>query len=140
MSEAALWKDMRRNIGHLGHFSRVESHESSAGIPDVDFCIAGVEGHVELKFGTDTKAPKIRPTQAKWFRDRVKEEGKPWMFTLIGVKCRSVYMLHEGSWVPHLAENPYDFDLWLGSACRVWDGSMDWRELVSILTYGDLKK
>ena len=140
MSEAALWKDMNRNIGHLGHFSRVESHESSAGIPDVDFCIAGVEGHVELKFGNGSKHPNIRPTQAKWFRDRVRKDGKPWMFTLIMVKKRSVYLLHEGKWVPRLAGDPYDFDEWADSACRVWDGSMEWRELISILTYGDLNK
>jgi len=76
MSESALWKHMKKNIGHLGHFSRVESHETSSGIPDVDYCIRGVEGHIELKFARG-KIPKIRGTQVRWFRDRAKQGGNP---------------------------------------------------------------
>ena len=137
MSEGDLWKDMHKNVNHLGHFSRVESHETSAGIPDVDYCINGTEGHVELKFGRD-RAPKIRATQVKWFRNRVRAGGKPWLFTEIRTAKRSIYMLHEGKHVGHLARMK-DLGVWRSTAKVIWDGSMDWRLLISILTYGDLR-
>lgn len=97
MSEKDFWGEMRENVGHLGHFSRVESPQTSAGIPDVDFCVDGVEGHIELKFGRDTKTPSIRPSQVKWFKSRVEAGGHPIIFAklIVGVEVR--YCLYSGS-------------------------------------------
>ena len=132
MSEGKLWKDMHKNIDHLGHFSRVESHETSSGIPDVDFCIKGVEGHVELKFGNN-RAPRIRSTQTRWFRHRVKEGGHPWMFTHIVIKKKDFYMLHGAAEMIDLTTER-DTDVWLTTAAFVWLGSMDWHALVKCLS------
>jgi hypothetical protein len=74
--------DMRREVVKLiesdgGHASSVESHATSAGIPDLDFCWDGLEGHIELKFWTVKNNKGLRPSQVRWFRDRIKAGGKP---------------------------------------------------------------
>lgn len=132
MSEGKLWKEMSKNIGHLGHFSRVESHETSSGIPDVDYCINGTEGHVELKHGNNS-APRIRGTQVRWFRHRIKAGGYPWMFTHIVIKKKDYYMLHKAAQMIELATER-DVDVWLNTAAFVWSGSMGWHELVECLS------
>ena len=132
MSESHLWKDMKKNIGHLGHFSRVESHETSSGIPDVDYCIRGIEGHVELKFARG-KIPKIRGTQVRWFRDRVKQGGSPWLFTHMIVEGDDCYMLHQGKVVGDLARAKEQRD-WARTAFVMWVDDMNWHELIEYLS------
>ena len=132
MSESALWKDMKKNIGHLGHFSRVESHETSSGIPDVDFCINGTEGHIELKFSRD-KTPKIRSSQVTWFRRRRKEGGNPWLFTHMILKGKDYYLLHDASKISGLATNRNVAD-WITASIFRWISYMDWKELVECIT------
>ena len=59
-----------------GHASSVESHATSPGIPDVDYCINGVSGHIELKvYGSKG----LRQSQILWFKHRIKAGGKPWI-------------------------------------------------------------
>lgn len=132
MSEADLWRAMDKGIGHLGHFSRVESHEQSAGIPDVDYCILGVENHVELKYGKE-KRPKIRPTQVKWFRDRVKAGGHPYLFTQIHCpRSADYWMLHQGDKVGFLARES-NLKFWVRDALEIWTKEMVWLDLYEFL-------
>ena len=132
MSESALWKDMKKNIGHLGHFSRVESHETSSGIPDVDFCINGTEGHIELKFGRN-KAPKIRGSQGKWFKRRVEAGGNPWMFAHLVIDKTDYYVLYSGHIVANLTTER-NTAIWVDRATKTWKGYRDWNEFVKHLT------
>ena len=46
MSEAALWRRVRKGLP--GHLVRVEN-AVEAGTPDVNYCIDGAEGWIELK-------------------------------------------------------------------------------------------
>ena len=135
MSEAKLWKDMKKNIGHKGHFSRVESHETSSGIPDVDYCLFGTENHVELKFGHIGKpAPEIRGSQVRWFRDRVEAGGHPWLFTHIsGNNGSNLYMLHLGKNVGRLSREKQIAE-WEKLATFVWHNKMDWAALAEALS------
>lgn len=127
MSEADLWRAMDKGMGELGHFSRVESHETSSGIPDVDYCIRGIENHVELKFGKN-KRPKIRGTQTRWFRHRVKAGGHPYLFTHIACSRSADYwMLHRGDVVGELAQK--DLKGWVRMATKIWTRDMDWVDL-----------
>ena len=64
-------------MGAGGHFSRVEAHASADGIPDVDYCLDGTEGHLELKVGHSTKDPELRGSQFRWFKNRADAGGKP---------------------------------------------------------------
>jgi hypothetical protein len=102
MSENRFWNEMRNSIGHLGHFSRVESHETSAGIPDIDFCMDSIEGHIELKYGNDKNRPKIRPTQLKWFINRKKMGGRPIVFAKILLEGQVRYCFYNADKITDL--------------------------------------
>jgi len=116
MSEAALWRALDAGLGHRGHFSRVESHETSAGIPDVDYCLNGVESHIELKFGR-TVAPKIRPTSGKY------------------------WMLHKGATIgTHKLYTEKDLDVWQLCSLAMWEGHINFDELYGFLTINWSKK
>lgn len=61
-----------------GHAVNMEPHMTNPGIPDVNWCMAGIEGNLELKVGKDDGVrPRIRPTQLIWFRKRVAAGGYP---------------------------------------------------------------
>ena len=133
MSEADLWKEMKDGIGHMGHFSRVESHLTSAGIPDVDFCIEGTEGHIELKFAHNTiKKNFVRPTQVKWFRDRAKAGGHPWLLALIIVGHIKHYYLCNAEDMAHVYKSTSLY-FWSRHATYVWTNEMDWDEFITML-------
>jgi hypothetical protein len=142
-SEAKLWEEMRDNIGHLGHFSRVESGATSAGIPDVDYCLnMGHEGHIELKYanlrmckGKIMKLKKnfIRPTQVKWFRDRAKAgSNSNWLLAKFVLYEEVVYLLFDGFHIEKLARTR-DPQEWRLMAHSIWRDRMDWQELIQVI-------
>lgn len=110
MSENDFWNEMRNSIGHSGHFSRVESPQTSAGIPDVDFCVEGIEGHIELKFGEGGNAPRMRPSQVKWFNSRVKAGGKPIIFAKLVDGADVRYCFYHGDKARQLYDAKAVFD------------------------------
>ena len=67
-------KNLRKYVGGLleGHNIQVESHATSAGVPDTNGCQNGYEYWIELKYTTTDKKYKVRPTQMTWFRRRVR--------------------------------------------------------------------
>ena len=47
-------------------------------MPDLNWCMVGIEANLELKVGDEEgRAPSIRPSQVRWFRDRVAAGGYP---------------------------------------------------------------
>ena len=64
------------------HISYIESHETSAGIPDLNVFIQGRDVWIELKVLSDHKAPKMRPTQKRWHVDRFNAGGFSWVLVL----------------------------------------------------------
>lgn len=77
-NEAEFSKFVRSIInGHGGHVSQVEAHASAAGIPDLDYCIEGKEGHIELKYMSINHVPRIRPSQFLWMKKRMAAGGTP---------------------------------------------------------------
>lgn len=61
-----------------GHAVNVEPGITNPGMPDLNWCLAGIEGNLELKYGYENgAAPIIRPNQIVWFRERVKAGGYP---------------------------------------------------------------
>ena len=132
MSENKFWDSIKQHIGGRGHFSRVESHETSSGIPDVDFCIDGVEGHIELKYSVN-KVPKIRPSQGRWFRYRVMRGGNPWLLCHIVINGENRYLLFEGRDVTRILETNELAD-WITFSRMDWKGKIEWKMLVMLLT------
>jgi hypothetical protein len=106
MSEANLWDDLSEVMDETDwHASRVESHATSAGIPDVDYCYHG-DGHVELKFGTVLKMPRIRDTQVRWMVKRAAAGGKVLILTNIVTDEGHIYLWHPGKFALQLYGNP----------------------------------
>ncbi len=61
------------------HVVNMEPGITSPGIPDLNWCMDGIIGDLELKFacGKRDRAPHIRPSQLVWFRDRIRAGGYP---------------------------------------------------------------
>ena len=132
-NEAELWLQFADKMKPYGHFCRVESHEVSDGIPDVDFCIKGTESHIELKFGNKHKIKKgfIRPSQVRWFRNRIKAGGRPWLFALFLEGGTPVYMLFDEIGLICQLQTT---EAWRWHAKYVWEGKMDWYALYEMLS------
>jgi hypothetical protein len=64
-----------------GHVSHVESHETSAGIPDLNIWWMGQDLWLELKVIKGGKVT-MRPTQRKWHLDRAQHGGQSWVLVL----------------------------------------------------------
>jgi len=99
MIERTFWAKIRAKVGHLGHFSRVESL-CTVGYPDVDYCVDGVSGKIELKYKrewpkkTDTPVflkGGLREAQVVWIENRVRAGGLVWI--LAGVDD-SMILIH----------------------------------------------
>jgi len=78
--------DFRKHMTGLakilgGHVSNIESHLTSAGIPDMNVWIDGVELWLELKM----YGPKchLRPTQRKWHKERKAAGGRSWVLVYV---------------------------------------------------------
>ena len=133
MSEKALWTYINSNIGWAGHFSRVESHATSAGIPDVDYCIDRVEGHLELKYSSG-KPYKTRATQVAWFRNRTRKGGRPYILAQLDLSDVSIFSIYSGIKYEslHLTTQPED---WLHYAMTIWRDNIDFDELIGVLRH-----
>lgn len=85
-----------------GHACAIESHDTSAGVPDINYCINGHEGHIELKVGTDSKPPSLRPTQHRWAVLRKSAEGRSF-FLFLNNSDGNMYLI-DGSDVQGLVQ------------------------------------
>ena len=97
MSESTMWGYLKRTFGPYGDFMRVEDG-INMGVPDVNYCICGVEGWIELKEIHDwpirQKTPvKFRWTkeQRLWARRRIYADGNVWL--LLHVLREKRYLL-----------------------------------------------
>ena len=61
------------------HAVNMEPGTTNPGIPDISWCLDGIVGQLELKFGCGKRdrAPHIRASQLVWFRERMKAGGYP---------------------------------------------------------------
>ena len=120
--------------GVPGHWDRIESHAMSPGIPDLGFCVEGYEGLIETKYAkTLNGKPEIRPTQVRWFRNRVKQHGNCWL----SLKVEDYgYFLFHGTVVRDLAEAKSLRD-WIVYASYFWDSEvMNWDDFKKVIMYG----
>lgn len=134
MSEAAFSDEVRRELDKYGHFSMVESHAVTAGFPDIDFCVLGKDGHMELKYSDDGKPPDIRRSQVIWFKHRVAAGSEPWIFAKVMHKGEWYYLLIEGKDMLKLAR-ARKLTKWIELARNIGMdmGKEDWRKIAGIL-------
>ena len=87
-SEKGLWTyfnpKMKAAQGANWHAERIESHASVAGQPDVNYCLFGIEGNLELKHSRRSgKDFELRPSEHQWMRRRLKAGGICWILAEI---------------------------------------------------------
>jgi hypothetical protein len=80
VSEGSFWKYLSKLLPKEGHFTRIESHDTATGFPDVHFTLKGNSGTIELK---DAKRPGakypfsgksgLRKSQIQWMAREIDE-------------------------------------------------------------------
>ena len=134
MSEADLWTELKDCMGKSWHASRVESHSTSSGIPDVDYCYKG-DGHVELKF-EEKGIPNIRDSQIRWLTRRSRFGGKCFILSKIHITWHNhpwCYLLHLGSKAAELQANPTS-EYWFNHRINDCFWGLDKEEIRTILS------
>lgn len=124
-----------------GHASNVESGRTAAGIPDVDYHL-DVTNNLEIKHITKKRTSHIRPTQVKWFRDRIKAGGEPLLLAYLETEYDTIgtLALYHGSTVDKLVSLKYP-NQWLQAPGVFWVGiniKDCWRDILSLLKNPDL--
>lgn len=125
MSEKTFRKYLRDILVAQGAaVSQVESHETSAGIPDTSVCFKGADSWAELKFATDKKQVVVRKSQKVWFRDRLKA-GATNLF--VGVRYETKDKVFNA--VKHITDRAdlehRDPKWWVDNADLVWASGDD---------------
>lgn len=135
MTEKRLWDTLKEGMDHTGHFDRIESHAVSQGRPDVNYCIDGREGDIELKiFDRKRGGFILRASQNAWFCNRVRNGGKR-CFILArfdGDSGKIVYLLIDGKNSRSLIHDR-SFEGWIKQARVIWEGKVNWSELKAVL-------
>lgn len=82
MSEASFWDYLRKLLPKEGHYTRIESHDTAPGFPDVHYTLSGNSGVIELK---DAKRPGakypfrgksgLRASQITWMNEYLAADG-----------------------------------------------------------------
>lgn len=121
-----------------GHVVQIESHATSAGVPDTNYCLYnGVEGWIEIKFSTHKKKFKVRGTQKTWFRRRLRCGHKRLYFFLrheFGDGGREQLLIHVNSkfLLEELFKNQ-NHNFWRTRAFQIWGTEIDEAELYKAL-------
>ncbi len=74
MSEDELRKVVGKAL-KAAHTTWIEAPVVGSGFPDLEFCLNGTVGQIELKVTGPRGRIKIRNTQYRWFKDRTKAGG-----------------------------------------------------------------
>ena len=134
LRESKLWDDLRDARRGTGiHFSRVESHATSPGIPDLSFCVAGCEGFMELKSWDPKKGFTLRRSQVAWTRARDRAGGRVFLLfdkqgDLFNPRKFGLIRLTEAK-CEFLVTHP-SADSWFGLADAVWETDIDVENLI----------
>lgn len=133
--EADFWKWLRARVPR-GHFSRIESGDTSSGFPDVHYTLSlnGQSGTIELKSARLPRAEipftdrnGIRDSQRIWIREEVRAGGKVHVF----LDIKPLILIIHGS-KAHLINGSFREHL-LQMSVKVLDRGMSPKEIRSIL-------
>jgi hypothetical protein len=69
MSEQSMWHRIKDKYGHVGHWQRIEN-VIDKGVPDINFCVAGIEGWIELKEIPHWPRSKYTPVKFRWEKEQ----------------------------------------------------------------------
>jgi hypothetical protein len=133
--EKNFYQQLRKNTERPGvHLQRIES-TTNPGIPDVNFCVRGTEGWLELKAWENMRrtgvfiVPKLRPEQVSWAYHRKMCGGN----TLFLFRINQDVVLFDGFCGPDLIQRKYT---WIDAShmCELWlTRPLDWGKLLDRL-------
>lgn len=133
-SEHSLYQYVRVGIQHCGDLVRMEAPEQGTGCPDLNYCLRGVEGWLELKYCRDPKIGfHLRPTQHRWLTRRVEAGGNCWILAEYETPEEHWFALINSRFTRELIESPRPA-AWKALAERVWTDRIDFEELLEFLT------
>jgi hypothetical protein len=99
MSESSIYARLKERITRpTDRFERVENG-MGAGMPDVNYCICGVEGWIEIKYPEEPKRPTtalfsgnhhVSVEQCNWMLKQSNAGGISWLF--IATKLRLMFI------------------------------------------------
>lgn len=136
MSEAKLWRTTREAVGHIGHWDRIESHATSQGRPDVNWCLDGVVADIELKIYEPKRGGFIlRANQNAWMQQRVKAKGNCWIFARFDSVDGPIYLLIPGNRSRALIHER-SFEAWHKQAAWTWQGKVEWEIWMRLVLAG----
>jgi len=58
------------------HWQSVETSGTGRGVPDLNYCLDGREGWIELKLVSGWRIPSMRPEQVAWAERRARAGGR----------------------------------------------------------------
>lgn len=135
MTEKRLWDTLKEGMDHTGHFDRIESHATSQGRPDVNYCIDGREGDIELKIYDRKRGGFIlRASQNAWFCNRIRS-GSSRAFILARYDDefgKSTFLLIDGKNSRHLIHDR-SYEGWKEQSRLIWSQKINWSELKAVL-------
>lgn len=137
LRESRLWDTLRDECKGSGiHFSRVESHATSPGIPDLSYCVNGVEGFIELKSWDPKKGFRLRKSQMAWTRARDRAGGRVFLLfdkegDLFNPRKFGFMRLNETK-CEFLVYHPSEVS-WFGFADATWDGHINVDHMIALL-------
>jgi hypothetical protein len=134
VSEANFWQLIRKNVP--GHLVRIENH-AGTGQPDVNYCIAGVEGWIELKYleafpkrqDTMVRIPHFEPEQRIWLTQRKNAGGRVFLFVRVDGIAGGFFLFDGKEAARHIGVN-WIREEWNARALKSWAPRMNWGELV----------
>lgn len=134
MTEKRLWQTLKDGMDHTGHFDRIESHAVSQGRPDVNYCIDGCVGDIELKiFDRKRGGFVLRANQNAWLCQRVRAKGRCFVLARHDDSFgNQTFLLIEGNRSRALIHDR-SFETWRDQAKMVWPGRINFSELKAVL-------
>lgn len=134
MTEKRLWQTLKDGLDHAGHFDRIESHATSQGRPDVNYCIDACVGDIELKIYDRKRGGLIlRANQNAWICNRVRHGGRVFILARYDDEFgNATYMLIPGSRSKELIHDR-SYDGWYNQATFAWQNKINWSELKAVL-------
>ena len=134
MSEKTLRRYTAQGLKPFGHLRQIESHATSVGFPDTNFCIDGCEGGIELKYWNAKKGYVLRKNQIAWMRDRLKAGGSVFLLFLREQDGKHYFLITLDAYSLAAVSASSKAEEWEAQACESWDGRIDFNELKEILT------
>jgi hypothetical protein len=114
------------------HWTRVESHSLSLGVPDLAYTVNGNTGWMELKHSKNGEVPRIRASQKKWISENTRCGGHPLIMTSFNSIDGSGFILNRGNVVEALYKSK-TLKEWKDLSIVVWGEEINWQHLMFIM-------